>query len=75
MLYFIFVMIARHVFHNVSHRQKYCYCRIKYAQNFCALFFNEKNIKINLRNRDFVRFYMRNTINDVFEFFYNCQSF
>ena len=74
MLYFISVMTARHAFHNVSHHQKYHYCRIKYAQNFYALLFDEKNVKIDLRNYDFIRLYMRNTIDDIFESFRNCQS-
>ena len=54
MLYFVSVMIAQHAFHNLSHRQKYHYCRIKYAQNFCALSFNENNVNINAQNCDLV---------------------
>ena len=56
MLYFVFVMIAQHVFYNFLHRQKYYYCRIKYAQNFCALFFDKNNVNVNAQNRDLVQF-------------------
>ena len=75
MLYFISVMTARHAFHNVSHYQKYRYCRIRYAQNSCALSFDEKNVKVDLRNRDLARLCMRNTIDDIFKSFRSCQSF
>ena len=55
MLYFIFVITAQHAFYDFLHHQKYCYCRIKYAQNFYILFFDENNINVDAQNRDLAR--------------------
>ena len=55
MLYFVSVMAAQHAFHNLSHRQKYRYCRIRYAQDPCALPFDEDSVNVGAQNRGLAR--------------------
>ena len=55
MLYFVSVMAAQHAFDNLSHRQKYRCCRIRYAQDPCARPFDEDSVNVGPQNRGLAR--------------------